>query len=160
MSKWIPVLVLATLSSQLFGQTTTNTPTIAEIVAARVARLTKLLTLTTAQAATATSLFTIEETAVEPLKTSLVTAQTALTTAIEANSATGVTAAIATITSLEGQILQAEATASAGFYAVLTTAQQTIDQELLAGGLDAYCDPVASIGGSLDGGHFGGHGGR
>ena len=158
MNKWIPVLAITALSLPVFGQTTTTTPTIADIVAARVARLTKLLTLTTAQAATATALFTTEETAVEPLQTSLTTAQTALTTAIEANSATGIASTIATITSLEGQILQAEATASAGFYAILTTAQQTIDQELLAGGLDAYCDPVLGAGGGGPG--PGGHGGH
>jgi len=123
-------------------------------VSARVDRLTKLLTLTPAQAASATSIFTIEVTAVEPLKASVATAKTALDTAIESNSATEISAAITMIASLHSQILQAEATADAAFYALLTSTQQTVDKELIATGLDFYGGKGPAAGsGSLVGRH-------
>jgi len=153
MKKWIPVLIFA-VSLSLNAQTTTTTaPTIAEIVTVRVDHLTKLLNLTTAQAASATATFTIEVTAVEPLQASLATAKTALDTAIESDSTTGITAAIATISSLRSQILQAEATADATFYASLTAPQQTIDKELLAVGVDFYGHPNRGMGNGGHGGH-------
>ena len=104
------------------------------MVANQVAHLTKLLTLTTAQAAQATSLFTTEETTISTLRTSLQTAQTALKTAVEANSASGITAAATQIGTLDTQVVEARATADAAFYAMLTTAQQTIYNELPQGG--------------------------
>jgi Spy/CpxP family protein refolding chaperone len=122
--------------SYLAAQTTTTTPTVADTVTAQVARLTKLLTLTTAQANQATSLFTTEVTALNTISASVTTAQTALTTAVEANSTSGITAAANSLGTLAAQRAQAEGTAQAAFYAILTTAQQTVYKELLAAGLD------------------------
>ena len=127
---------LCAATSLLSAQTTTSAPTVADQVTALVARLTKLLSLTPAQAVSATSIFTTELTATTTIGTNLATAQTALTTAAEANSATGITAAATTIGTLNMQQAQAHGTADAAFYVILTTAQQTIYQELLAAGLN------------------------
>jgi hypothetical protein len=153
MNKLIRASVLIAAAATLLpAQTTATAPTVAEIVAARVARLTKLLTLTTAQATQATSLFTTEVTAEQTIDTNLATARTALTTAIEANSATGITAAATTIGNLTMQRAVADGTAEAAFYAILTTAQQTIYQELLAAGLQD-CGPGSDGRGGPGGGH-------
>ena len=45
-------------------------------------------------------------------------------------------AAVAAVSTIEMQELLAKSTADAAFYAILTTAQQAIDKELLASGLD------------------------
>ena len=119
------------------ASTTTTTPTVADIVTAEVARLTKLLTLTSTQMTEATGFFTTGETAAQTARASLATAQTALETAIEGNNATTIATDVAAIGALDTQIIQAEATADAALCGVLTTAQQTIYKELLAGGLSA-----------------------
>jgi Spy/CpxP family protein refolding chaperone len=132
MTKWFRTIALTAISAAILPAQTG--PSITDMVANRVAHLTKLLTLTTAQAAQATSLFTTEESTISTLRTSLQTAQTALKTAVEANSASGITAAATQIGSLDTQIVEARATADAAFYAMLTTAQQTIYNELPEGG--------------------------
>jgi hypothetical protein len=128
---------LAALTCSFMTAAAPTSPTAADLVAERVARLTKLLSLTTGQANTATSLFTTEETAVATIRTSLATARTALTTAVEANSTSGIAAAANQIGTLTAGEIQAEGAAEAGFYAVLTTDQQTKYKELLAAGLDS-----------------------
>ena len=133
----LAVLAAATCSlipAQFYAS---GTPTIADTVTARVARLTKLLSLTTAQATSATSLFTTEETAISTIRTNLVTARTALTTAVEANSATGITTAANQIGTLTASEELARGTAEAAFYALLTSDQQTKYKALLEGGIDS-----------------------
>jgi hypothetical protein len=132
----IPVAIAASLVS---AQTTT-TPTTAEIVAARVARLTKLLTLSTAQDTQATAIFTTEVSALAPIKTRVATARTAIITAVEANNASGITAAANSIGTLTAQQEQVEGTAEAAFYVILAADQKTKYQELLAAGLDSVGD--------------------
>lgn len=136
------VTVFAILGALAMGsqaQTTTSTqPTIAQIVADRVARLTKLLTLTTAQQATATTLFTTEETAEVAIKTSMTAAQTALHTAILKNDTAGIATAAAQIGTLTQQDAVADATAEAGFYVILTTDQQTKYATLNDAGFDGH----------------------
>jgi len=64
-------------------------------------------------------------------------ARTALKTAVEANDTAGIPAQASQIGSLTTQEVQAEATANAGFYAILTPDQQTKYNQLgtgLAGG--------------------------
>ena len=104
------------------------------MVANQVAHLTKLLTLTTAQAAQATSLFTTEETTISGLRTSPTDRAGRSETAVQANSASGIAAAAAEIGALDTQVVTARATADAAFYAMLTSAQQTIYNELPGGG--------------------------
>jgi hypothetical protein len=130
----VAALIPAAASILSAQSSTTSAPTVAEIVAARVARLTKLLTLSTSQAATATSLFTVEVTAEQTIRTNLDAAHTALTTAIEANNSAGISTAAAMIGNLSAQEVLADATAQAGFYAILTSAQQAIYQAFVSGG--------------------------
>jgi Spy/CpxP family protein refolding chaperone len=131
-------LALATLSASfLFGQGSTTAPTpptAAQIVSNRVARLTTLLNLTTAQQTEATTIFTNEQTAVSSLRTSLQTAQTALQTAIKNNDSTGITAQATQIGNLTTQQVEAQAKAGAAFYAILTADQQTKYDQLQSTG--------------------------
>jgi len=100
-------------------------PTPAQMVANQVARLTKLLDLTSTQQASATTIFTTEQTALATLRTSMQTARTALQTAIKSDDVTAIGTDAAQIGSLNGQEVLAQATASAAFYAILTADQQS-----------------------------------
>jgi Spy/CpxP family protein refolding chaperone len=100
------------------------------MVANRVARLTTLLTLTTAEQAEATTIFTTEQTAVSALMTSMRTARTALKTAIQKNDQAAIATNATQIGSLVTQEVQAQATAEAAFYAILDATQQTKFSEL------------------------------
>ena len=104
---------------------TANPPTVATVVAHEVSFLTTLLTLTTSQAAQATTFFTTALTSIDTIQTQITTAQTALATAIKANATATITTQSATIGTLTGQIVALNANADAGFYQLLTTAQQT-----------------------------------
>ena len=88
----LSVLAIAALSAVLlFGDTTPPAPpNAADMIANQVARLTKLLTLTTAQQASATTIFTTEQTALDALRTPMDTARTALDTAVKSNDAKGI----------------------------------------------------------------------
>lgn len=109
----------------LWAQSTTTTqPTIADLVAQRVAHLTTLLDLTASQQASATMIFTTEQTALAALDTSEQTARTAIKTAITSDNIAGITAAADTIGSLATQQAQAEGTGEAAFYLLLTSTQQ------------------------------------
>jgi hypothetical protein len=110
-----------------YGQSTTppTPPTTAQIVSNVVARLTKLLDLTSTQQTEATTIFTTEQTALATIRTSLHTAQTALQTAITANDTGTIATQAAQIGTLTGQQVQAQATAAAGFYAILSADQQS-----------------------------------
>jgi Spy/CpxP family protein refolding chaperone len=137
MKSWFRGIALSVIAAALLPAqttTTTNGPTVAQIVANKVAHLTKLLTLTTDQVTQATTIFTTEETALQALRTSVQTAQAALKTAVEANSATGITAAATQLGTLDSQSIEARATGDAAFYAILTSAQQTIFNEVPKGG--------------------------
>jgi len=121
-------LAAALAASLLCGQTTSSTPptppTPAQIAANIVARLTTLLDLTTSQQATATTIFTAEATTDQSIGTEMQTAQAALQTAITAGSVSGIKTAATTIGSLTTQRVEADASADAAFYAILTSTQQ------------------------------------
>jgi Spy/CpxP family protein refolding chaperone len=108
------------------AQSTTSTPpTTAQIVANQVARLTKLLDLTSAQQTQATTIFTTEQTALATYRTSVDTDRTALQTAIKSNDTATIGTESTQIGTLTGQEVLAQATASAAFYAILTADQQS-----------------------------------
>ena len=109
-------------------------PTPAQMVTNRVARLTALLSLTTAQQAQATTIFTTEQTAVSGLFTSLQTARATLQTAIQSNDTATITAQATVIGNLTAQQIEASANAEASFYAILTSDQQTKYKQLLSTG--------------------------
>src|ERR1700678_94235 len=124
--------ILATTTLMAFtimlasAQSTPPTPpTPAQIVANQVARLTKLLDLNTTQQASATTIFTTEQTALATLRTSMQTARTALKTAITTNDTTTIGTDATQIGTLTGEEVLAQATASAAFYAILMADQQT-----------------------------------
>lgn len=110
-------------------------PTAAQMVAAQVARLTALLTLTSAQQTQATTIFTAEQTTISGLRTSLDTARTALDTAVQANNTSAISTEATQIGGLMGQEVLARATADASFYAILTSSQQTTYNNAKLGGL-------------------------
>lgn len=118
--------VMAFASMLGIAQTTTapTPPTPAQIVANQVARLTTLLDLTSTQQAQATTIFTTEQTALATLRTSMQTAHTALQSDITSNNLTDIATQATTIGGLTTQEVQAQATAAAAFYAILTSDQQ------------------------------------
>jgi Spy/CpxP family protein refolding chaperone len=124
--------ILATTTLMAFtimlasAQSTPPTPpTPAQIVANQVARLTKLLDLNSTQQASATTIFTTEQTALAALRTSLHTAHTALQTAIKSDDTATIGTEAAQIGTLNGQEVLAQATAAGAFYITLTAEQQT-----------------------------------
>jgi Spy/CpxP family protein refolding chaperone len=140
----VTVLAFTTLSASIvFGQASSATPTAptAQIVANLVQRLTALLTLTTAQQAQATTIYTTEQTALSDLATSMQTARTALQTAIKANDLTAIITQATQIGSLTTQQVEDQAKAEAAFYAILTTDQQTKYNQLHSVGLGGRGGP-------------------
>ena len=123
---FLTAFILLTLAVPfVFGQKSHTPPTPAQQVANRVARLTALLTLTTAQQGEATTIFTTEQTAIASVSASMKTARTTLQADVEANNTAGISAQAGTIGSLTTQEVEATATANAAFYAILTPDQQT-----------------------------------
>jgi hypothetical protein len=90
-----------------------------------VTRLTTLLDLTSAQQTAATTIFTTEFTALQPIQSALKTAHTALETDVQSNNTSGIATGAQTIGNLTEQRVAATATADAAFYALLNTTQQT-----------------------------------
>jgi hypothetical protein len=123
----VSLLLTAAVTAQTpFGVLTTPTaPDPATVVADQVARLTRLLTLTTAQAAQATTIFTNALAAVTPLETSLNADYTSVETAIKSNATSTIDSLSASIGTLTSQIVDIQNKADAAFYAILTSAQQT-----------------------------------
>lgn len=146
------VFAAALFAQHPFGTLTSSTPPDpATIVANQVARLTTLLSLTTAQQAQATTIFTNALTAITPLQTTINTDHTSLATAVKSNATGTIDQLASAIGTAEGQILSIQNKADAAFYAILTTDQQTkLSQRPFFGG--------AGYGGGGPG--FGGHHGR
>jgi Spy/CpxP family protein refolding chaperone len=120
-------VLLALISVFAFAQTDTppTPPTPAQMAANIVARLTKILDLTSAQQTQATTIFTTEETTLATVRTSMRTARTALQTAIKADDTAAIATQSAAIGTLTAQEVQAQSTAAAAFYAILTADQQS-----------------------------------
>jgi Spy/CpxP family protein refolding chaperone len=126
----LATVLAATLSAQRFGPRANGTlPDPATMVQNQVTRLTTLLSLTTAQAAQATTIFTNAQTAITPLRTSLATDHDALQTAIKSNATSTIDTVAANIGLLTGQIQAIQGKTNAAFYAILTADQQAkLDQ--------------------------------
>ena len=109
-----------------FGVLTSDAPVdTATLVANKVQRLTSLLTLTTAQAAQATSIFTVAQNSIAPLETNLSTYHTSLAAAVKTNTVATIDSLSAQIGTAYGQVTAIRNRADAAFYAILTPAQQT-----------------------------------
>lgn len=112
-------------ASCLFAQGMRTPPDPATMAQRRVAHLTTLLTLTTAQQQQATNIFTNSATADATVRTNLQTAHTALADAIKKNDTAGIDPAANTIGNLTAQLTSNNAKADAAFYLILTPDQQT-----------------------------------
>jgi len=120
-------LILPVLATALsFAQTTPTPPDPATQAQMRVNRLASELSLTDAQKASALTIFTNAITAAQAAQTNVQTARTALTAAVKANNTAGIDQASATLGTLSGQLTAINAKADAAFYAILTSAQQTL----------------------------------
>ena len=109
-----------------FGVVTSTTPPDpATMIANQVARLTSLLTLTTAQQTQATTIFTNAQAVITPLQTNIQGYWTSMQTAVKANATTTIDSLAGQIGTATGQIIDAQNKADAAFYAILTSAQQT-----------------------------------
>jgi Spy/CpxP family protein refolding chaperone len=119
------IAMTAFCASFLLAQGPGTPPTPADMVAHQVERLTTLLTLTAAQQAQATTIFTAEVTAASTVQTSLKTAHTALNAAVLKNDTATINAQATQIGTLTTQLTAAHANAQAAFYLILTPDQQT-----------------------------------
>ena len=126
-------------------------PTAAEMIANRVARLTELLTLTTAQQSQAATIFTNEQASESTIRTSMEAARAALRTAVQSNDVGGIVTQAAQIGALTTRQVESQAKAEAAFYAILTVEQKTKYDERPSGG-------PGGRGGPRGPGGFGGRG--
>jgi Spy/CpxP family protein refolding chaperone len=128
----------------MFGKQSTL-PTLGAILAAallaqgpsvqnRVDRLATLLSLTDAQKAKATTIFTDALTAGEPIQSSLHDNRQSLADAVKKNDTATISTLAATAGSLSGQLTAINAKADAAFYAILTADQQAKYDTLPHGG--------------------------
>lgn len=108
------------------AQGTAHTPpTTAQIVANQVARLAKLLDLNSMQQTQATEYFTTEQNTLASVRTAMHTARTAIQADIKSGNTADITMQAGTIGSLTTTEVEAQATAAASFYAILSQEQQT-----------------------------------
>ncbi len=123
----LTTLLAATMLAQRFGPRDGGgtPPDPATMAQHQVERLTTLLSLTTAQASQATTIFTNAATAAAALQTTLVADRTSLQAAIKSNAATTIDQLSTAIGTLQGQMLSIQSKADAAFYAILTSDQQT-----------------------------------
>jgi Spy/CpxP family protein refolding chaperone len=127
--------LMAAMTMLASAQPPTHTPpTPAQMVANQVARFTKLLDLTPAQQTSATEYFTTEETALATVRTGLHAARTAIQADIKSGNKADIITQATAIGGLTTQEVQAQATADAEFYAILTQDQQTKYETLGHGG--------------------------
>lgn len=124
------ILFAGTMAIGLTAQTTTTAtppapPDPATIVQRRVDRLTKVLGLSTAQAAQATTIFLQAENTVQPLQTNLSQAHQSMPAAVKTNATATIDQLSTTIGTLTGQIIDTQSKANAAFYLLLTPDQQT-----------------------------------
>jgi Spy/CpxP family protein refolding chaperone len=119
------VLAATVLAQRPFGVMTSATPPDpATIVAHKVERLTKLLTLNASQVTQATTIFTNSLNSVTPFETSLRTDRQSLQAAVKANEITTIESLSTNIGLLTGEILSVQNKADAAFYAILSLTQQ------------------------------------
>jgi len=122
----VAAFAVATLMAQRFRPMDAGAPPDpATMVQNQVTRLTALLSLTTAQAAQATTIFTNAANAVTPIQTTLNTDRQSLDTAIEGNATATIDQLSSMIGGLMGQTTAIQSKAQAAFYATLTADQQS-----------------------------------
>jgi len=125
-NKLTTVLLTSLLAAtSMFAQATRTPRDPATMAQRRVARLTTVLTLTTAQQQQATNIFTNSATANATQIAALKTAHQAIRDAVKKNDTAGIDNAANTIGSATAQLTSTESKAHAAFFAILTPDQQT-----------------------------------
>jgi Spy/CpxP family protein refolding chaperone len=119
------MLATALMAGAMTAQPQFGPPDPATMVQRRVERLTQVLSLTSSQAAQATTIFTNAETSITPIQTNIQTYRTNLQTAVKGNQLATIDQLAGQIGAAEGQILSIQSKADAAFYAILTADQQT-----------------------------------
>ena len=122
-----PIALIAAVAVTLsaHAQTERTPPSPAEMAQHEVLRYTTLLSLTSEQEATATTLFTEEATTAQPLRTSERASHKALETAIKAGDMAAIQSTATTLGTVSGELTAVRALTEAKFYATLTADQKT-----------------------------------
>jgi Spy/CpxP family protein refolding chaperone len=115
------VLLMAPVFAQRRGE---GPPDPQTMVKMRVQFLTQSLSLTDAQQAKATSIYTDAATASSTIRTNLRTNRQSIQDAVKKNDTAAIESLSATAGTLNGQLLAIESKADAAFYAILTPDQQ------------------------------------
>ena len=122
----ISAFLAAALMAQRYRPMDAGTPPDPATMAQnQVTRLTAILSLTTAQAAQATTIFTNAANAVTPIQTELNTNRQSIETAIQGNATAAIDQLATAMGGLTGQITAIQSKAQAAFYAILTADQQS-----------------------------------
>jgi Spy/CpxP family protein refolding chaperone len=117
--------LLAATACSIFAQTPPAPPTPAQMAANMVAHIAVVLNLTTAQQASAITIFANAETTLAGIRANSRTAHDSLKAAIEANDTATIASVANQLGSLEAQQITVDATAHAAAYALLTADQKT-----------------------------------
>jgi Spy/CpxP family protein refolding chaperone len=124
----ISISIAVALAALALGQNPPAPPTPPDpqvMIQMRVSFLASYLTLTDAQKAGATSIYTNACTAGQTIQTNLQTSRQSLASAVKKNDTATIATLAATIGTLTGQLTAINSTADASFYALLTADQQT-----------------------------------
>lgn len=127
---WLAVAVCSVVLAQGPG----GPPDPATMVANRVAMLTAQLSLTDAQKASATTIFTNAANSAESIRTSLQSNRDSLQSAVQKNDTAAIDQLAATFGTLQGQLTAINSKADAAFYAILTATQKTAYDAMPHGG--------------------------
>ncbi len=121
-----PLIAAAMFAQRPFGVlTSAPAPDPATMIQNKVERLTALLSLTTDQAAQATTIFTAAQTAITPLETSLAGNWTSMQAAVKSNATATIDQLAGSIGTATGQVAAIRNKADAAFYSILTADQRT-----------------------------------
>lgn len=134
MYKTLTVILAFGLSALAHAQGPGGPPDPAAMVQMRVSRLTTLLSLTTAQQSSATTIFTDAITAGQTIRTSLDANRQSIAQAVKKNDTASIDQLAATAGALDGQLTAINGKAEAAFYAILTADQQAKYDALPGGG--------------------------
>ncbi len=110
-------------------------PTPAQMVEMRVNMMARRLTLTDAQKAQATTIFTQAESSTAAARESLKSVHTQMNDAVKKNDTGGITTLSVTLGTLTTQLVSAERKADAAFYAILTAEQKATFDKRGPGGM-------------------------
>jgi Spy/CpxP family protein refolding chaperone len=127
-------LVLAQPGPRNGGGPPGTPPDPATMIQMRVSHLTALLSLTTAQQAQATTIFTNAFNSAQSVQTSLQADRQSLADAVKADNTVSIDQIAGTIGTLQGQLTAINSKADAAFYAILTADQKAKYDSLPHGG--------------------------